>query len=1165
VAASPAPRRRSLALPGDPRVTAAIVGVIVVALVAVGLAWLVTRPSSTRPTMWQAITDQIQDGQVSKDTALQAFAYQFGVDLPGVKLPDGDRAADVPTDGSAAVRWVQRHWDELSAAQQAVVNRFITAGPNDRTVTIDGASIAAAGAPVAAMPLARPVPPAPVGANAAIGALGPASAASPPDTLVTALKNDLLADVARIGPKLGMPVIQEGIPLFSDITLTVSEQDGGNTLMQTFAKNNGLVYTPCNVFVYSNAWSNAIGITPALHVLLTHEVVHCYQNVIWASVPVAQQIPSWVTEGSALWLAANDTGITESMVGSQWTKGWFGRPERVLTDRTYDSFGWYSLLDFLGRNLWTQLPAAWRAAAASANDRSGPVIATLNGDGTDVAAAYAPSIVNHGAWKDPWITHGFGIPDGATGAANERVAAAPPGSVGVLKGRSAAIDHVTASDGEVVEIVSDGIASVHEAADGGQSDVTFASMRFCTKGDCICPPGTREAGQKMADADLRIPFTLAVYGLPYGSHYSITGLAMDDLCKQEPTPRPSGPPPSGGGGGGGSTSNPCGSGCGGSNGDPHLVTVDQHRYDFQAAGEFVLLRAPDGSVEVQARQEPYEASRKVAINTAIAVRAGGHRVVVAMSAQGLVASVDGTAADVGQSLDVAPGVRVTGHPRGIEITTPDGTTVWALNLGRYGINVQISASAALRASGQGLLGPVLPGGYPNVPLLPDGTRLPRPTDAHEGYSLLYGRFADAWRVTDQGSLFDYAAGTSTGTYAKPGFPAEADLTTVDTLTQGQRDAGQQACSTITDEVLHEQCVFDVAITGDPGFTQTYIVTQDLRTGGAATLASPAPVLLASPTPPPTISGGSGGIAGGTVGIVLTGVAAVKSAALAPDGSVLAMSIEGADGTWGLVTIDPHTGAVLKRIPTEWGGTVAFAAGSLWAGDIRAVTDCSISRIDPATLTVQAVLPSTCSVGGTTFVASGDAIWAIDRTGADIDAHGGHLRRIDPATNTFTTAVDAPTVNAYLLGAPGVLVLEDQASGAWALPAGATTFTSLGGPHNGSLVAARNGMWEFDNGTARFYADMQPSASVPVDGTVIAADDDNLYAAIGGPGADALWRYPADGSNPVQIGTAGADHEFTRSYFDNDPVLLVDGLFVKVWVAHTGPDTGAVAIQAVVTH
>src|SRR5204863_9443964 len=38
-------------------------------------------------------------------------------------------------------------------------------------------------------------------------------------------------------------------------------------------------------------------------------------------------------------------------------------------------------------------------------------------------------------------------------------------------------------------------------------------------------------------------------------------------------------------------------------GDPHLTTVDGIQYDFQGAGEFVLLR--DGSaMEVQTRQKP---------------------------------------------------------------------------------------------------------------------------------------------------------------------------------------------------------------------------------------------------------------------------------------------------------------------------------------------------------------------------------------------------------------------------------------------------------------------------------------------------------------------------------------------------------------------------------
>ncbi len=48
----------------------------------------------------------------------------------------------------------------------------------------------------------------------------------------------------------------------------------------------------------------------------------------------------------------------------------------------------------------------------------------------------------------------------------------------------------------------------------------------------------------------------------------------------------------------------CLNGCAMSNGDPHLVTIDDRGYEFQAAGEFVLLRANDGTFEIQARPEP---------------------------------------------------------------------------------------------------------------------------------------------------------------------------------------------------------------------------------------------------------------------------------------------------------------------------------------------------------------------------------------------------------------------------------------------------------------------------------------------------------------------------------------------------------------------------------
>src|SRR5689334_19739495 len=74
-----------------------------------------------------------------------------------------------------------------------------------------------------------------------------------------------------------------------------------------------------------------------------------------------------------------------------------------------------------------------------------------------------------------------------------------------------------------------------------------------------------------------------------------------------------------------------------SNGDPHLRTENGVAYDFQGAGEFILLRDPNG-LEIQTRQTPVATTRTtiaeqhsglascVSLNTAVAVRLGQHRV-----------------------------------------------------------------------------------------------------------------------------------------------------------------------------------------------------------------------------------------------------------------------------------------------------------------------------------------------------------------------------------------------------------------------------------------------------------------------------------------------------------------------------------------------------------
>jgi hypothetical protein len=130
-----------------------------------------------------------------------------------------------------------------------------------------------------------------------------------------------------------------------------------------------------------------------------------------------------------------------------------------------------------------------------------------------------------------------------------------------------------------------------------------------------------------------------------------------------------------------------------------------------------------------------------------------------------------------------------------------------------------------------------------LPTLPNGATVgPKPELLHDRYITLYKIFADAWRVTNQSSLFTYAQGTSTETFTDrdwpaeqppsilkpefqiPGFPTPVNIPVAE---------AEEICKGVTIDYLHANCVFDVATTGDKGFADAYLLQQDLRLHASA--------------------------------------------------------------------------------------------------------------------------------------------------------------------------------------------------------------------------------------------------------------------------------------------------------------------------------------------
>jgi Bacterial Ig-like domain (group 3)/Repulsive guidance molecule (RGM) C-terminus len=293
-------------------------------------------------------------------------------------------------------------------------------------------------------------------------------------------------------------------------------------------------------------------------------------------------------------------------------------------------------------------------------------------------------------------------------------------------------------------------------------------------------------------------------------------------------------------------------------GDPHVHTVNGVAYDFQSVGEFTLLL--DGNrMEIQVRQTPVPTANPakdahsgltecVSINTAVAVRMGPHRIALQQGPERerLEFYVDGKAAnmptdgiDLGSSrvttfaADGATGIRVDFEDGTVVLITP---TLWAANNVWY-LDVSVSHTSA----DEGVMGFIPKGSW--LPRLRNGVDVgPMPASLHDRYVTLYKTFADSWRVTDKTSLFVYAPGTSTATFTDPDWPAEKlpcnlkpqfQIPGVQVHQGMPVDRAETICRVVTDKDLYQNCVFDVATTGDELFAQAYVFAQELRLYGTS--------------------------------------------------------------------------------------------------------------------------------------------------------------------------------------------------------------------------------------------------------------------------------------------------------------------------------------------
>ncbi|MEK7991424.1 MAG: VWD domain-containing protein [Thiotrichaceae bacterium] len=293
-----------------------------------------------------------------------------------------------------------------------------------------------------------------------------------------------------------------------------------------------------------------------------------------------------------------------------------------------------------------------------------------------------------------------------------------------------------------------------------------------------------------------------------------------------------------------------------SNGDPHLRTFDHLNYSFQAAGEFTLVKSilPNDTFNVQVRQLPVEGSNDVSINQAAAMNVAGDRVGF-YAGQNPPVSINGVPQDLPKGITTLPqGGSITKILSRYYVVWPN-TEGYVTVFGSNALAVRVAISRTQRGNVVGLLGNA-DGDTNNDIAKQDGTVL----GSNLSFEAMYSDFADSWRITQEESLFDYAEYETTASFTDKDFPHILAKST--DLTAEDRAAAEQICRSagVTDLIILENCILDVALTGDSEFAN--IANESEIPQASATVAAP---------PAPTLDDYNFGQLKGTISDAVTGL------------------------------------------------------------------------------------------------------------------------------------------------------------------------------------------------------------------------------------------------------------------------------------------------------
>lgn len=254
-------------------------------------------------------------------------------------------------------------------------------------------------------------------------------------------------------------------------------------------------------------------------------------------------------------------------------------------------------------------------------------------------------------------------------------------------------------------------------------------------------------------------------------------------------------------------------------GDPHLVTFDGLHYDFQSVGEFILVKSTTGDLEIQVRQQPFNNSSSVSMNTAVATKIDGQRVAF-YGGEKTPLLVDGKPTDIPDNSSISVGsgsIHRKGKTYRVVLNKAGEQLVVDISNGSNPL-LDVNTYLAQGREGQIVgLGGNNNGKTDDDIALRDGTVLSQPITPQ----VLYGKYEDSWRISQAESFFDYKPGQDTETFTNRYFPSE--YVTIDDLDPADRQKAEQMAlaAGITDPTILQSAIIDLVLSNfDESFLQS---------------------------------------------------------------------------------------------------------------------------------------------------------------------------------------------------------------------------------------------------------------------------------------------------------------------------------------------------------